>query len=81
MPLRLEAPLLKGPVTWGCHDADRIVYTPNPKNRYNPFVGYANDVATVAADGTLTPKKPGETMVVAMDANLNKEIIPVRVDA
>ncbi len=81
VPLRLEAPLLKGPVTWGCHDADRIVYTPNPKNRYNPFVGYANDVATVAADGTLTPKKPGETIVVAMDANLNKEIIPVRVDA
>ena len=79
--LKLEAPRLKGPVTWGCHDADRIVYTPNPKNRYNPFVGYVNDVATIAPDGTLSAKKPGEAMVVAMDANLNKEIFPVRVDA
>ena len=81
VPLRLEAKLLTGPVTWGCYDADRIVYTPNPKSRYNPFVDYGNDIATIAADGVLAAKKPGETMVVAMDANLNKEIFPVRVDA
>ena len=77
--LKLAAPLLAGPLTWGCYDADRIAYTPNPKNRYNPFVSYFNDCATVSSDGTLTAKKAGEAMVVAMDRDLNKEIFPVRI--
>ena len=77
--LKLAAPLLSGEITWGCYDADRIVHTPNPKNRYNPFVTYMNDLATIAADGTLTAKKAGEVMVVAMDKDLNKEIFPVQV--
>lgn len=76
---RFEAPLLSGPLTWGCYDADRIARTPNPKNRYNPFVAYFNTRATIAADGTLTAKRAGEVMVVAMDARLNKEIFPVRI--
>ena len=75
--LKLDARMLSGPLTWGCHDADRISYTPNPKNRYVPLVSYHNDVATIAPDGTLTAKKPGEAMVLAMDARLDKEIFPV----
>ena len=77
--LQIAAPLLKGALTWGCHDADRIVPTPNPRNRYNPFVSYFNDVGTIDSSGVFTAKKTGEAMVVAMDANLNKEIFPVRV--
>ena len=78
-PLAFRAPLLEGPVTWGCYDADRIVYRPNPKNRYNPFVEYSCEIAKIAPDGTLTAAKPGEIMVLAMDAKLNKEIFPVTV--
>ena len=64
-------------VKWGCYDADRITYSPNPKSRYVPLVSYHNDVATIEPDGTLTAKKPGEAMVLAMDARLDKEIFPV----
>lgn len=80
-PLACSATQLKGPLTWGCYDADRIAHTPNPKNRYNPFVTYFNEVATVDAKGVFTAKKPGESMVIAMDANLNKEIWPVLIEA
>ena len=41
------------------------------------LVSYHDDVATIAPDGTLTAKKPGEAMVLAMDARLDKEIFPV----
>ena len=75
--LKLDARMLSGPLTWGCYDADRITYTPNPKNRYVPLVSYHNDMATIAPDGTLTAKKPGEVMVLAMDVRLDKEIFPV----
>ena len=75
--LKLEARMLSGPLTWGCYDADRITYSPNPKSRYVPLVSYHNDVATIEPDGTLTAKKPGEAMVLAMDARLDKEIFPV----
>lgn len=77
--LKIDARMLSGPLTWGCHDADRISYIPNPKSRYCPLVSYHNDVATIAPDGTLTAKKPGEAMVLAMDARLDKEIFPVTV--
>lgn len=76
---RFAAPLLEGPLTWGCHDGERITYTPNPKNRYNPFVSYFNDCATISSDGTLAAKKAGDVMVIAMDRDLNKEIFPVRI--
>ncbi|MGN0846514.1 MAG: metallophosphoesterase family protein [Kiritimatiellia bacterium] len=79
--LKLAAPHLAGAVTWGCYDADRIIHTPNPRNKYNPFVTYANDYATITADGTLSAKAAGDVMAIAMDAHLNKEIIPVRIDA
>ena len=61
------------------HDGERITYTPNPKNRYNPFVSYFNDCATISSDGTLAAKKAGDVMVIAMDRDLNKEIFPVRI--
>jgi len=73
------APKLRGPLTWGCYDAAAVKFVPNPKNRYNPIVTYTNDVAEIGADGTLKAKKAGECVVVAMDANLNKEIFPVTV--
>ena len=77
--VKLEAQLLSGPLTWGCHDADRITYSPNPKNRYVPLVSYHSDVAAVSPDGTLTAKRPGEAMALAMDARLDKEVFPIRV--
>ena len=77
--LRIDAKMLSGPLTWGCHDADRIKFSPNPRNRYVKLVSYYNDVATIAPDGTLTANKPGEAMVLAMDSRLNKEIFPVKV--
>lgn len=70
---------LEGPVTWGCYDAEAVKFVPNPKSRYCPLVAYSNDVAEIAADGSLSAKKPGECMVVAMDAKFNKEIFPVTV--
>lgn len=75
--LRLAAMKLSGEISWGCYDADRIVHTPNPKNKYNPLVSYVNDCATIDESGTLTLKKSGEIMVIAMDKNLNKEIFPI----
>ena len=78
-PLPFRAPLLEGPLTWGCYDAARIVSKPNPKSRYNPIIEYTNEIATISSDGVLAPIKPGEIMVVAMDAKLNKEIFPVTV--
>ena len=78
-PLAFRAPLLEGPVTWGCYGADRITTRPNPKNRYNPFVEYSYEIAKIDAKGVLTASKPGEIMVLAMDKDLNKEIFPVTV--
>ncbi len=37
------------------------------------------DYATISPCGKLTGVRPGEVMVVAMDADLNKEIWPVTV--
>jgi len=79
--LRIDAKTLSGPLTWGCYDADRLKYSPNPKNRYVNLVSYYNDIATIAPDGVLTAKKPGEIMVLAMDAGIKKEIFPVTVTA
>lgn len=77
--LKVTASLVKGEVTWGCYDADKISHIPNPHNKYNPFVAYSSDLATIAPDGTLTAKGAGEVMVLAMDKDLNKEIFPVRI--
>ena len=70
---------MSGQVTWGCYDADRIKWLPNPKSEYCKLVGFFNNYATMSPDGMLTGVRPGEVMAVAMDANLNKEIWPVTV--
>ena len=78
-PRQLAAPLLKGTVKWGCYDADRVTDVPDPRNRFMKLAQYHNDFATISADGLLTPLKAGESMAIAMDAALNKEIFPVAV--
>ena len=77
--LALKAPTLSGQVTWGCYDADRIKWLPNPKSEYCKLVDFLADYATISHDGTLRGVRPGEVVAVAMDANLNKEIWPVTV--
>ena len=77
--MAFHAPLLKGPVTWGCYDADRIEKTPHRRNKYLSHFKYFNDIATISDDGTLLATKVGESMVMARDANFNKEIWPVTV--
>ncbi len=77
--LKFSAPHLNGTLTWGCYDADRVIFKPNPRNKYTSLISYANDLATISTDGTLTASKAGEVMVVAMDEHLNKEIFPVRI--
>lgn len=76
---KLSAGLLAGKVTWGCYDADRVANHKDPTNPYINIPEYFNDVATIDADGTLLPKKPGEIVVIARDADLNKEIFPMTV--
>ncbi len=78
-PLQLKAAKLMGDVSWGCYDADRVVKSRNPVNRYQNFYSYFNDVAEISAGGILTVKKPGESVVLASAANGDKEIFPVTV--
>ena len=76
-PLRLKAAKGLGEVEWGCYDADRMGKRQNPLNKYQHFCDYYNTVADISKLGELTPKKPGETVVVAMAANGDKELFPV----
>lgn len=77
----MNARLLSGPITWGCYDADRVNTKKETKNPCHQSVIYYNDFATIDSNGVLTARKPGEVMVVARDAALRKEVIPVRVEA
>lgn len=79
--LKLMTSRLKGPIKWGCYDADRIDQVKDPKCKWTRIIGvkFHADYATMASDGTLSGIRPGEAMAVAMDANLNKEIWPVTV--
>ena len=72
---------IAGPVTWGTYDASRITRRPNPQNRYSHFYSYHSDVAGIASDGTVTAKKPGECIVVALDGAGCKELFPLTVTA
>ena len=76
---KFAAKVLKGPVTWACYDADRVDNVKSPKSRWSTLAKYRNDFADMGADGTLKPKKPGEIIVLAMDAQRNKEIFPVTI--
>ena len=77
--LTLEARWLKGPVKWGCYDADRLTRLKNPASKWCPLVAFSNEYATMTPDGVLSGIRNGEVMAVAMDAGLNKEIFPVTV--
>lgn len=77
--LPFESTRLKGPVKWGCYDADHIERRKNPESKWCPLVAFRTSYATVGEDGVLEGKRPGESIVVAMDENLNKEIFPVTV--
>lgn len=70
---------LKGAISWGCYDADRVTYRPNPKDKWNKLVDYQTTFATMTRSGVMTAIKPGEVVVVAMDASYNREIYPVTV--
>lgn len=79
-PLVFESKHLKGPLTWGCYDADDRTKKRDPHSKYSVSFVYHNRVATISPDGVLTALVPGETMVLAMDAHLNKEVFPVTVE-
>jgi len=64
-------------VKWGCYDADRTRQERNPANKYQHFFRYFDDVAEISADGTLTAKKPGEAVALAMRPDGGKELFPV----
>lgn len=77
--LAFESMRLKGPVRWGCYDADYIERRKNPESKWCPLVAFRSTYAVIGNDGVLDGKCPGELIVVAMDENLNKEIFPVMV--
>ena len=66
-------------VKWGCYDADRAKPVQNPKNRYQHFYHYFNDVADISADGTFTAKKAGDAVVLATAPDGDKELFAVHV--
>ena len=70
---------LPGKIVWGCYDADRVDNRPEPTNRWMKLAVYHNDVATISQDGVLTALKPGESVVVALAENGDKELFPVSV--
>lgn len=75
--VRFCASLFGGAVSWGCYDSDRVAMRPNPQRKYDYFADYFNDVADISQDGMLTAKKAGETTVVALSPNGDKELFPV----
>lgn len=70
---------LPGRIVWGCYDADRVDNKPDPTNKWMKLAVYHNDIATISQDGVLTALKPGESVVVALAENGDKELFPVSV--
>ena len=68
-----------GAVKWGCYDADRVSFRPDPDNTWNRLLEYHSDFATIDAQGVLTGRKPGESVVVALAPDGRKELFPVAV--
>ena len=77
--LKFAAAKEMGAVKWGCYDADRAKPVQNPKNRYQHFYHYFNDVADISADGTFTAKKAGDAVVLATAPDGDKELFAVHV--
>lgn len=72
---------LSGRIVWGCYDADPAGDGSDPTGRWNKIAFYRNDVAAISPEGVLTAQKPGESVVVALDENGEKELFPVVVSA
>ena len=64
---------------WGCYDADRTKTERNPKNKYQLFHRYFNEVAEISPKGELSAKKPGEAVAVAFMPDGTRELFPVSV--
>ena len=79
VPVKFMAAEGMGAVKWGCYDADRAKPVRNPKNKYQHFHHYFNDVAEISADGTFTAKKVGDSIVLATAPNGDKELFAVHV--
>lgn len=77
--VKFEPSQFKGPFSFACYNGDCVTFKPNPQNRWNPLVAYGTDFADISAEGVLTARKTGPVMVLAMDADRNKEIFPVTV--
>ena len=73
------ATALPGTIAWGCFDADRVDNRPDPTNRWMKLAVYHHEVAEISPEGTLRALKPGESVVVALAANGDKELFPVTV--
>jgi hypothetical protein len=78
-PVKFTALEGLGAVKWGCYDADRAKPIRNPKNKYQHFHQYFNDVAEISADGTFTSKKAGDVIVLCVAPNGDKELFAVHV--
>ncbi len=77
-PLAFRAKTLKGDFKWACYDAHRAVRHPIP-GTYSKTYEYFNDVAEISADGTFTGKTQGESVVLALAPNGDKEMFAVKV--
>ena len=73
--------VLAGRITWGCYDADRVSHKPDPTSKWGKLAIYHNDVATISSVGVLTALNSGETVVVALAEDGDKELFPVVVKA
>ena len=76
---RSFATSLHGPITWLCHDANRVENVKSPTKRFLVVAKPRNDFATIDAEGVLTATAPGEIMVIARSANGTVEAFPVTV--
>ena len=70
-----------GAVKWGCYDADRVDYRPDPDNKWGRLIEYRSNVAKIDAEGVLSAFNGGESVVVALASDGRKELFPVTVTA
>jgi len=69
---------LTGPLTWACYDGDRCTYGDKKSTVEERTVFYHDHLVSVE-NGTLTAGTAGHGIVVAMDAQFNKEVFCVAV--
>lgn len=75
---RFESTLLEGPVTWAAYDGDTFTYN-NNATTVDTRWSFNNAHGTITADGIFRAGTPGSVVVLALDANFNKEIFGVTV--